>query len=143
MAERKGGCLCGSIRYTVTGRASFPHFCSCHMCQRWSGAPVVAWVDFPLSSLTWDGPGGAPTLYRSSETAQRGFCSRCGGTLFALDDGSDKICITISTLDDPNSLLPRSHSFPESAPTWLRVSAEAPARAAGRPKARGSRTGGK
>jgi hypothetical protein len=122
--EYTGGCLCGRIRYRLTGKPMFPHFCSCHQCQRWSGAPVVAWADFPRKGLVWDGPGGEPALFRSSAGTQRGFCSSCGGTLCALDDGSDKVSMTIATLDDPNSLVPKSQSFRESAPVWLRVKAE-------------------
>ena len=39
-----GGCLCGSLRYAVAAAPTNPHFCTCRQCQRWSGAPVVAWV---------------------------------------------------------------------------------------------------
>ncbi len=124
MAEHTGGCLCGNIRYTTSGNATFPHFCSCKMCQQWSGAPVVAWVDFPRESVIWDGPGGEPALFRSSNFAQRGFCPKCGGTLCALDDDSDMSCMTIATLDDPDSIVPTSQSFPDAAPKWLHTLAE-------------------
>jgi hypothetical protein len=123
MKAYKGGCLCGNIRYTLSGEPAFPHFCTCRMCQKWSGAPVVAWADFPLESIAWDGPGGEPATYRSSPDVQRGFCSKCGGALFALDDGSKTICMTVATLDDPSTVVPSSHSFPESAPAWLIVKA--------------------
>lgn len=121
MPTYSGGCLCGNIRYRTDGTPSFPHFCSCRMCQRWSGAPIVAWVDFPRASLVFDGPGGEPTFHRSSATAQRGFCPRCGGTLCALDDGADTICMTVATLDDPNAIIPESQSYRESAPAWLKL----------------------
>jgi len=95
------------------------------MCQQWSGAPVVAWVDFPRNALSWDGPGGEPSVYRSSEMAKRGFCTQCGGTLFALDDGADTICMTTATLDNPDSHIPESHSFADAAPAWLHVTTKA------------------
>lgn len=116
-----GGCLCGHIRYTATGEPSWPHYCSCRMCQRWSGAPVVAWVDFPRDTVTFDGPGGEPALFRSSKKTQRGHCPKCGGAIHALDDGADMICLTIATLDDPDALAPESYSFPKAAPSWLRL----------------------
>ena len=55
-----GGCLCGSLRYAVAVAPTNPHFCSCRQCQRWTGAPVDAWVDVPAAALRFDGPGGAP-----------------------------------------------------------------------------------
>jgi hypothetical protein len=121
MKNFAGGCLCGQIRYSASGEPSFPHFCSCRMCQRASGAPIVAWVEFPRDGLSFDGPGGTPALYRSSATMQRGFCPRCGGTICSIEDGSDKIYVTVATLDDPNAIVPASQSFPDSAPAWLKV----------------------
>jgi hypothetical protein len=116
-----GGCLCGKIRYQLTSEPVFPHFCSCHMCQRWSGSAVAAWVDFPVASVTFE--KSELTWYRTCETTQRGFCPVCGSSIFALDDGSEYISITIGTLDDPNLTVPESQSFPESAPGWLQVEA--------------------
>lgn len=43
----EGGCLCGWIRFQARGPAQKPHTCSCKMCQRHTGAPTTAWVEFP------------------------------------------------------------------------------------------------
>src|SRR5215468_2158489 len=126
MQDYAGGCLCGHVRYRSAGAPSFPHYCSCRMCQRASGAPVVAWVEFPRAALAFDGPGGAPALRRSSEKMQRGFCPQCGGTICSLEDGSDTIYITVATLDDPNRIVPQSQSFPGSAPAWLQLKVAPP-----------------
>lgn len=91
------------------------------MCQRWSGSAVAVWVDFPRTSLIFEGSGSEPTLYRTCETTQRGFCPVCGSGICALDDGSEYVSITVGTLDAPNLILPESQSFPESAPSWLKV----------------------
>ncbi|MEO0825391.1 MAG: GFA family protein [Cyanobacteria bacterium J06635_15] len=123
MSEYTGGCLCGNIRYTITGEAVFPHFCSCHMCQRWSGAPAVAWVDFKREHLVFNGPGGNPSLYRTCETTQRGFCPICSSGICALDDDSEDVSIAVGSLDDPDFIVPESQSFPESAPVWLSLNA--------------------
>lgn len=121
MTAIEGGCLCGDIRFSATADPENPHFCSCRQCQRWSGAPVVAWVDFPAAALTFNGPAGEPAWYRSSAGAERGFCRRCGGTIAAREDRSDRIGVTTASLDDPNGPVPLRQSFPESAPVWLRV----------------------
>jgi hypothetical protein len=121
MATFCGGCMCGDIRYEIDGEPVFPHVCSCWKCRLWSGAPIVGWADFPLAGLQWTGRRGWPTLYRESETSQRGFCPRCGGTLCAMDDGSDVIGITTSSLDDSSSLRPVSHSFSGDLVPWLHV----------------------
>lgn len=121
MTTITGGCLCGQIRYTASQAPRDPHFCSCKQCQRASGAPVVAWVDFAAAAFAFDGPGGEPTWYRSSDSARRGFCPSCGGAIGYLADGSDLVGVTTATLDDPDGAVPTRQSFPDSAPAWLRV----------------------
>ena len=70
----KGGCLCGNIRFSVTGEAQKPHTCSCKICQRHSGALTQSWVEFSKQQVKWNGPGGEPSLWRSSEYSCRSFC---------------------------------------------------------------------
>jgi hypothetical protein len=88
------------------------------MCQRLAGAPIVAWVNFPIASLHYE--GAEPTLYRSSENTQRGFCPKCGSSIFALEDGDECICITIATLDHPELITPEYETYPESSLPWMR-----------------------
>ncbi|GAB5468011.1 MAG: hypothetical protein Kilf2KO_10410 [Rhodospirillales bacterium] len=129
MATFQGGCLCGEIRYSATGRATFPHLCSCSQCRKWSGAPTVAWFEVPLEGLVWDGPGGAPKFFQSSEKSRRGSCPTCGSALCVLDEGYDKASLTIASLDDPDSVVPgKQHSYRKGAPAWWSVTVERPAK---------------
>lgn len=119
--QYSGGCLCGQTTFIARGKPSNPHLCSCTMCQRSSGAPTVAWVDFPLDSFAWNGTR-KPGLYQSSQNTQRCFCSNCGGLLGALNTGSSTVCITIASLNNPNLIVPGAqHSYKESAPIWWKV----------------------
>ena len=123
--EYPGGCLCGHIRFLATGKSSFPHLCSCRMCQQWSGAPTVAWVEFSLDGFSWTGPGGEASGFRSSEMTVRYFCPKCGGTLGAQDDGYAKIGLNIASLDNPSAIVPgKQHSYQKSSPPWWHVSIE-------------------
>ncbi len=118
----EGGCLCGHIRYSVTAEPVFPHLCSCTQCRKWSGAPTVAWVEFPLDDFAWTGPGGEPRLFRSSEKTQRGSCPVCGSALCAIDDGYENISMVIASLDRPNAIVPdERHSYKSKRPRWWQV----------------------
>ena len=73
----KGSCLCGAIEVEADDRNEVG-LCHCSMCRRWSGGPMFAvhcetGVRFS---------GGTPSTYRSSDWAERGFCSTCGTHLF-------------------------------------------------------------
>ncbi|WP_429221719.1 GFA family protein, partial [Aeromonas veronii] len=51
-------------------------FCHCRDCQRTTGAPVGAWMDFHAEQVQW--LCGKPTEYASSDFIRRGFCAECG-----------------------------------------------------------------
>ncbi len=121
MTQYQGKCQCGHIRYRADAQPSDPHFCHCHMCQRLSGAPLINWVTFPLSSFQFE--QATPKFYRSSARTRRGFCPECGSQICAIDDGDDCIYITVTTLDDKQNacFAPEFESFEESSPPWMQA----------------------
>jgi hypothetical protein len=94
-------------------------YCHCRMCQRNSGAPVVAWATFPAASFTWT--AGAPATYVSSPQVRRQFCAKCGSYLIFQHQSSAEVSVNTATLDDPSSLPPRMHIFVESRIPWFRT----------------------
>ncbi|QIE46398.1 GFA family protein [Pseudohalocynthiibacter aestuariivivens] len=118
----QGGCLCGNVRFAAKGPAGNPHTCACKMCQRHSGAPITAWVEFPASCVAWTGPGGAPRLWRSSEISSRAFCPDCGSSLGAVDD-APVVALLLGCFDQAGraELAPQSQSFRARAPKWVHV----------------------
>lgn len=117
-----GGCLCGAIRFEVKGPALRPHTCSCTICQRHTGAPTSAWVEFAKEAVTWTGPGGAPATYRSSDFSSRVFCPTCGSSLGAIDD-APVVALLLGAFDEAASaeFAPASHSYPDCQPAWWTV----------------------
>jgi hypothetical protein len=74
-----GSCLCGAVRYRVSAQPHDAGYCHCRMCQRSTGAPVVAWLTVASGAVAWT--EGAPNVYRSSQKAERLFCPTCGTQL--------------------------------------------------------------
>lgn len=115
---RTGGCLCGAIRYRLASEPFDPGYCHCRMCQRFGGAPVMAFASVPLASLIIE--SGEPRRYRSSARGERWFCPDCGGSLAMwMDEAPRVIDIAIATLDDPTSLVPAFHIWRESRIGWF------------------------
>lgn len=128
MKTYEGGCLCGAVRYRAKADPVFPHLCSCTVCRRWSGAPTVAWVEFPLSGFEWTGEEGEPHFFRSSDRTERGNCPRCGSAICAVDDGYANISIVLGSLDEPDAVIPdEQHSHSDSKPRWWRAEVKPPA----------------
>jgi hypothetical protein len=119
---RSGGCLCGKVRFTVTGPVDDPHVCACEHCAKRSGSPFQWWVGFRTPGLAWTG-AAEPTWFDThpGKTA-RGFCPACGSHIAARDHGDDTITgILVTALDHPADpvLVPTNlNRLPEAAP-WL------------------------
>ena len=92
------------------------------MCQRHTGALTTCWVEFPRDQVSWIGPGGAPSTWRSSDGSSRAFCASCGSTLGAIDD-KPVIALMLGSFDPPRpaELKPRSHSYRRGRPRWWKV----------------------
>jgi hypothetical protein len=79
-AMHKGSCLCGAVRFEVTGSLKPPDACHCSQCRKQSGH-YFASTDIARAALTIHG-ADALSWFRSSEKVRRGFCSTCGSVLF-------------------------------------------------------------
>jgi len=113
-----GGCLCGAVRYRAEGEASHPTLCHCNSCRRAAGAPLVAWVTFPLAQFAFTKE--APASYRSSPPVVRTFCRTCGTPLtyeHATYPGA--IDVTVASLDDPSAFPPADHTWTSERIVWL------------------------
>jgi len=121
----EGGCLCGRVRYRVTGKPLVSEYCHCGMCRKATGAPVAAWADFPRTAFRW--LTEPPADYSSSERSLRSFCSNCGGALtFRLKDGTDWISIALGSLDEPGAVPPAQHIYHASRVRWLTLNDDLP-----------------
>jgi len=114
----KGGCFCGVIRYEANGEPWHATACHCSICRRTSAAPFVAW--FTVKPGAFRIISGQPTRFRSSEHATRTFCPSCGTPLtFESAHHPDEIDVTTCSLDDPEQVPPRSHTWRASGISWV------------------------
>lgn len=94
-----GGCQCGAVRYKI-GRLGKASICHCRMCQKAFGgyfAPLVEAFD-----VEWT--RGERSVFHSSDSNWRGFCSACGTPLTYEFEGH--LEIAIGTLDEPDIVQP-------------------------------------
>jgi hypothetical protein len=77
--DANGGCLCGAVMFETTQLDGVVGACHCDICRKWSGGPLLAVSCGAHVHIT-----GKERLawFRSSDRAERGFCSICGTHLF-------------------------------------------------------------
>jgi hypothetical protein len=102
MPTLSGSCLCGGVSYEVTGPLREVIACHCTQCRKTSGHFVAATAcdddDLKfnkLDTLAW---------YRSSAIAERGFCNRCGSTMFFRASVGNFTSIMAGTLNGATGL---------------------------------------
>ena len=120
-----GGCLCGEVRYRITGVPVEAQYCHCRMCQRAHGAPVIAWLTVPLDAFAVT--QGNPVAYRSSAKAFRHFCASCGTPLTWREADNPRLLdVSIGSLDNPEAVAPTMHVWTDSRITWFETADHLP-----------------
>ena len=121
-----GSCLCGGVRYTVTGELGQFMACHCQRCRKGSGSAHGANLFAPGASLAWDEGEALVRSYRVPDTRHaRSFCSTCGSALPLAVPGRF-VVIPAGSLDTPVELAPRGHIFCADRAGWEDALATAP-----------------
>lgn len=107
-----GRCLCGAIRFTVESFETEHHICHCSMCRRWVGGPAFVTA---ASGVTFEGEEQLGR-YDSSEWAERGFCQRCGSSLYYRLKLKDVYLMSVGAFDDPSPFKIAAEIFVDSQP---------------------------
>lgn len=111
--DHAGSCLCGAVTFDATGPLRDVIACHCTQCRKVSGHYWAA-TSVPLDHFHLIRDGGL-AWFRSSPGAERGFCRRCGASLFWKPEGEGRISIAPGAFDgDPPFRLTR-HIFTEDA----------------------------
>jgi len=132
-----GGCLCEAVRYRLRAKLNDTGYCHCRICQRASGAPVMAFGTVPLAAIELVGRS-QPRRRRSSDIAERWYCGDCGTPLaIHADYQPDTIDIALATLDDPSAFMPSFHIWTESRISWFDTADDCPRHARFRPNTTG------
>jgi hypothetical protein len=132
-AERHaGGCLCGAVRYTVEGPMRDVVVCHCSRCRRMHGH-VAAYSGCATASLTVVDDAEALRWYLADERA-RGFCSRCGSSLFWRTEANpDRTAVAAGSIDPPTGLRTVAHIFTATPGDYYESAGEGELHAAGLP----------
>ena len=106
---KTGSCLCGGVTYELDEPLRDSVACHCSQCRKTSGhywsATQVPNARFRITrdeTLQW---------YRSSQDARRGFCNRCGASLFWQQDRQAATSVGSGTIDGATGIGTARHIF--------------------------------
>jgi len=95
------------------------------MCRRATGGVFAALTAVRRESFAWT--KGEPRFFASSTAADRGFCAACGTPLSFAYHASERVNVTVGSLDDPEVAGPNhGHFAAESRLSWVPICDGAP-----------------
>lgn len=106
---KRGSCLCGSVTFEVRGELAPPDVCHCVQCRKQSGH-CFASTNVPRSAITVTGEENV-TWFQSSPRVRRGFCAKCGSTLFWDPPARDWTSVAMGAFDSPTGTHVEMHIF--------------------------------
>lgn len=119
-SKRTGSCLCGGVQYEIHGEPRDVLACHCVQCRKLTGNYMSATAcekdQLKLvkdDTLAW---------YTSSPGHRRGFCNRCGSTLFWDPEERSYIAITAGTVDGKLGKRLTGHIYCDYAGDYYEIS---------------------
>lgn len=122
--QAKGSCFCGAIGFTAKLPSKWCAHCHCSMCRKTHGAGYVTWVGFVADRVKITHGEDQLTWFDSSAGAQRGFCQKCGSSLFFRSERwPGELHIALGCMDDPIDRQPQANAFFDKHVKWMPIDA--------------------
>lgn len=120
-----GSCLCGNVKYSISGKVGDIVHCHCKTCQKahgsaFSSVASVNDTDFKV----FGGENLKP--FESSKGKKRYFCAICGTQIYAKRDNSQHVILRLGSLDDDPKSSERSHIWVSQKACWYSINGNLP-----------------
>lgn len=123
-----GSCLCGAVRFEISGSFDAFFLCHCSRCRKGSGSAHGANLFASNAELRWCAGEAAVRTYRVPGTRhERSFCTECGSALPDVQQGGAMLKVPAGSLDTPIAIRPTAHICCASRADWDAGLGEVPA----------------
>lgn len=123
----QGGCLCGEIRYEISGDLQMTGVCHCKNCQKQAGSAFS--ILFAITNEQLEMNGDLKTYNDTSDSGNdvhRNFCGHCGSPVTTtVPAQAEMTFVKAGTLDDTSILNPDTHYWTKSAQKWVNIDSDA------------------
>ena len=87
MADTNGSCVCGAVKFTMSGEPAAMGYCHCTSCRQWSASPVNAFVLWKSEAVKVTQGADQIGSYSTTPQSIRKWCKTCGGHVFTEHPG--------------------------------------------------------
>lgn len=121
----KGSCMCGEIKYAITGDIGEITHCHCTTCRKAHGSAFSSVAAVARDDFRFLSGEGLIKCYQSSADKIRCFCSNCGSHICAQREGQAHIILRLGTLDDDPVSRPVNHIWVSQKASWYDIEKDA------------------
>ena len=122
-----GECQCGAVRFAAIPPSLFCAHCHCDFCRRAHGAAFVTWFGVPENQFKFLAGEDQVTWYASSKQGRRGFCVKCGSTLFYTSSLSPgEVHMALANMTGSIDRVPELHVFFDARVDWFEFGDDLP-----------------
>lgn len=123
-----GSCLCGAVRYEITGDAGQFWHCHCQRCRKATGTGHASNIIMKPESVDWTSGNDRLQYYKVPDAKRFAtvFCRICGSLMPRVAQDLSIAVIPAGTLDDDPGIRPDGRIFQDSRAPWSCISTELP-----------------
>ena len=115
-----GACLCGAVKFTLSGVAESFHLCHCSRCRKATGTAHASNIFTQPENIKWG--SGENNLKRfevpDAKSFSKQFCINCGSSVPYINRAQTKLVIPAGCLNTPLSIIPDDNIFWGSRAEW-------------------------
>lgn len=126
MSKHVGSCLCGMVKFEVTGDFDTFYLCYCDYCQKDTGSAHAANLFSVSARLTWlCGVDAVRSFTLPGTHHNKSFCGSCGSALPGTQL-ADLLVVPAGCLDSEIPLSPTARIFTSSRSGWEATMGDVP-----------------
>ncbi len=114
-----GSCLCGNIKYEITGNFEKFFFCHCKFCRKDTGSAHASNLFSSTAKLQWlKGKNEVKTFDYNNSGHVKSFCPNCSSALPNIQMDGKLLVVPAGSLDSDIEIIPTGHIFLSERANW-------------------------
>lgn len=114
-----GQCLCGAVKFRISGKFARFFLCHCKRCRKDSGSAHSANLFSSTVTIHWLAGQGSIKEFRLAGTQHvKCFCTDCGSALPFQQDNDGMLVVPAGSLDSRIDIRPNAHICFSSRADW-------------------------
>jgi hypothetical protein len=120
-----GSCLCGSVKYEISGKVGDIIHCHCQTCRKAHGSAFSSIASVQDKGFKLSGAEHLKS-YESSNGKHRYFCSNCGTQIYAKRENTAHVILRLGSLDSDIDSVEKEHIWVSQKASWYSLDSKLP-----------------